>query len=30
MVNPSEDFGLGEDPILKVDDFKKIFHILSK
>ena len=30
MVNPGEEFGLGEETLLKVDDFKKIFQILSK
>jgi len=30
MVSPGEEFGLGEEALLKVDDFKKIFEILSK
>ena len=28
LVNPGEDFG--SEPLLKVDDFKQIFYILSK
>jgi hypothetical protein len=30
MVSPGEEFGFGEEPLLKVDDFKSIFEILSK
>jgi len=30
MVSPGEEFGLDEEALLKVDDFKTIFEILSK
>ena len=30
MVNPGEEFGFSDEALLKVDDFKTIFEILSK
>lgn len=30
MIDPGEDFPAAEKPVLKVDEFKKIFKLVSK